>query len=105
MMPHPVLFGHATQLAELAARSQLPAISPYREFAQAGGLMTYGAKFSEMYRRAAALVDKILKGTKPTDVPVERAMRFELVINQKTAQALGLAIPSIVLMQADEVLE
>jgi putative tryptophan/tyrosine transport system substrate-binding protein len=104
VMPHPLASGHATQLAELAAKHRLPAMAPYREFAEAGGLMAYGTKFVEIYRRAPAYVDKILKGTKPSDLPVERVMHFELVINLKTAQALGLTIPPSFLFQADEVI-
>ena len=105
VMPHPTTSGHATRLAALAATHQLPAMAPYREFAEAGGLMAYGARFADLYQRAAALVDKILKGATPRDVPVERPMRFELVINRKTAQALGLPLPPVILFRADEVLE
>jgi putative ABC transport system substrate-binding protein len=104
VMPHPTTSGHATRLAALAATHQLPAMAPYREFAEAGGLLAYGAKFADLYQRAAALVDKILKGAKPSDVPVERPMRFELVINRKTAQALGLTLPPAFLFQTDEVI-
>jgi putative tryptophan/tyrosine transport system substrate-binding protein len=104
VMPHPLASGHATQLADLVATHRLPAMAPYREFAEAGGLMAYGTKFVEMYRRAPAYVDKILKGTKASDIPVERVMHFELVINLKTAQALGLTIPPSLLFQADEVM-
>jgi putative tryptophan/tyrosine transport system substrate-binding protein len=105
VMPHPTTSGHAARLAALAATHQLPAIAPYRDFAEAGGLIAYEGLFADMYRRAPALVDKILKGTKPSDVPVERPVRFELVVNLKTAQALGLTIPPIVLFQADEVIQ
>jgi len=105
VMPHPTTSGQATRLAALAATHHLPAMAPYREFAEAGGLLAYGAKFADLYRRAAALVDKILKGATPRDVPVERPTRFELVINRKTAQALGLTLPPVILFQADEVLE
>lgn len=87
VMPGPIAYNHATRLAELAATHRLPAIMPYQEFAEAGGLMTYGAKFVDMYRRACALVDKLLKGVKPSDVPVERASRFELVINPRRPSA------------------
>jgi putative tryptophan/tyrosine transport system substrate-binding protein len=104
VMAGPMAYNHATRLAELAATHRLPAIMPYREFAEAGGLMAYGAQYPDMYRRAAALVDKILTGAKPSDIPVERAMRFELVINLKTAQALGLTILPLLLFQADEVI-
>jgi putative ABC transport system substrate-binding protein len=105
VMPHPTTSGHATRLAALAATHQLPAIAPYRDFAEAGGLMAYGGLFADMYRRAPALVDKILKGAKPSDVPVERPVRFELVVNLKTAQALGLTLPPVVLFRADEVIQ
>jgi len=105
IMGHPFTIAHAARLAELAARNRLPAISPFREFAQADGFMAYGASLSGMYRRAATHVDKILKGAKPADLPVEQAMRFELVINLKTAKALGLTIPQSVLIRADQVIQ
>jgi putative ABC transport system substrate-binding protein len=104
-MPHPTTSGHAARLAALAVAHHLPAIAPYRDFAEAGGLMAYGGLFVDMYRRAPALVDKILKGAKPNDIPVERPIRFELVVNLKTAQALGLTIPPIVLFRADAVIQ
>jgi putative ABC transport system substrate-binding protein len=104
VMGHPMTFNAATHLAELTVRGRLPAISLYREFAQAGGLMAYGASIAHLYRRAASYVDKILKGAKPADLPVEQPTTFELVINLKTAQALGLTIPPSLLFQADEVL-
>jgi putative ABC transport system substrate-binding protein len=105
VMPHPTTSGHAARLAALAMRHQLPAMAPYRDFAEAGGLMAYGGLFSDMYRRVPALVDKILKGAKPSDVPVERPTRFELVINLKTAKALGIAVPPSLLLLADEVIQ
>jgi len=89
----------------LAARSRLPAMYGGREYAEAGGLMAYGANLSEMHRLGAAFVDKILKGAKPGDLPVEQPTKFELVINLKTAKALGLTIPQSLLLRADEVLE
>ncbi len=104
VLPHPMTAGHATGLAALAATHRLPAIAPYREFADAGGLLAYGRKFSDIYRRAADYVDKILKGTQPADLPVEIPRTFEFVINLKTAKALGLTLPPHVLVSADEVI-
>lgn len=96
---------HARRIAELAARIRVPATYGTRDFVQAGGLMSYSASFSDNYRRAAAYVDKILKGAPPRDLPVEQASRFELVINLKAARALGLAVPQSVLAQATEVIQ
>jgi putative tryptophan/tyrosine transport system substrate-binding protein len=95
---------HRRVIVDLAAKHHLPAIYASREFVEAGGLMTYGVSYPYLYRRAATYVDKILKGAKPADLPIEQPMKFELVINLKTAQALGLTIPPSVLFQADEVL-
>jgi putative ABC transport system substrate-binding protein len=89
----------------LAAQHRLPGIFEWREFAEAGGLLSYGANIADMYRRLASYVDKILKGAKPGDLPVEQPTKFELVINLKTAQALGLTIPPTFLFQADEVIK
>src|SRR5205085_12703865 len=102
---HPMFFDHRRRLAELAATSRLPTVYNARAFVEAGGLLCYGASHPDMYRRAATYVDKILKGTKPGDLPVEQPVNFELVINLKTAQALGLTIPSHLLMLADEVIQ
>src|SRR5262249_15193991 len=92
------------QILELTAKSRLPAIFGNREFAEAGGLMAYGPNFLNLERRAATYVDKILKGAKPADLPVEQPTKFELVINMKTAKALGLTIPQSLLLRADELI-
>jgi putative tryptophan/tyrosine transport system substrate-binding protein len=105
VMPHPTTSGQAARLAALAAANRLPAIAPYQHFAEEGGLMAYGGSFADMYRRAPVLVDKILKGAQPSELPVERPMRFDFVINLKTAQALGLTIPQSSLFQATEVIQ
>jgi putative ABC transport system substrate-binding protein len=99
------LFLHRAQIAELAAKSRLPAIAEWRTFAAQGGLMSYGADGADMYRRVATHVDKILKGAKPGDMPVEQPAKFKLVINLKTAQALGITMPPSLLILADEVIK
>ena len=91
--------------AALAMQIRIPATEHFREFAEAGGLMSYSALHADLYRRVAAFVDKILKGAKPADLPVERPTKFELVVNLKTAKALGLTIPHSFLLRADEVIE
>src|SRR5207245_3200586 len=101
----PMTFNAATHLAELAMRGRLPAIALYREFAQAGGLMAYGASIAHLYRRAASYLDKILKGAKPADLPWEKPMKFELFLNFKPAKALGITFPPTLLIQADEVIQ
>jgi putative ABC transport system substrate-binding protein len=100
----PLFFEHR-RIVELAARHRLPAVYEHRQFTEAGGLVSYGPNISIIYRRAAVYVDKILKGAKPADLPVEQASTFELVINLKTAKALGLTIPQSLLARADEVIQ
>jgi putative ABC transport system substrate-binding protein len=92
-------------IIEFAANNKLPVISQFREFAEAGGLMAYGPNDREMFRRAALFVDKILRGSKVADLPLERPTKFELVVNLKTAKALGLTVPPNMLDLADEVIE
>jgi putative ABC transport system substrate-binding protein len=99
-----MLIASAQQVADLAAKNRLPAIG-FREYADAGGLIAYGVNFPEIWRRSAIFVDKILKGAKPADLPVEQPTKFELVINLRTAKALGLTIPQSVLQRADEVMQ
>ncbi len=101
----PMFTAYRRRLADLAASSRLPATAAGKEYAEAGALLTYGASFPGMYRRAATYVDKILKGAKPADLPVEQPTRFDFVINLKTARALGLTIPQSVLLQVTEAIE
>jgi putative ABC transport system substrate-binding protein len=100
----PVFGPRLAELAQMAATHRLPAIYVTRAFAEVGGLLAYGPSWADNFRRAATYVDKVLKGAKPADLPVEQPMKFELVINLKTAQALGLTIPPTLLFQADEVI-
>jgi len=101
----PMFSSQRARIVALAARSRLPAAYFWREFVEDGGLLSYAANLKHMYRRMAVFVDKILKGTKPADLPVEQPTKFELVINLKTAKALGLTIPQTLLLQADQVIE
>jgi putative ABC transport system substrate-binding protein len=105
VLPTPVALMHQTQILELASKNRLPAMFPWREFTERGGLMAYSTNRAEMYRRSATFVDKILRGAKPADLPVEQPTKFELVINLKTAKALGLTIPQSVLGRADHIIE
>jgi putative ABC transport system substrate-binding protein len=100
-----VLFNYRGQIAEMALRNRLPAASLQREYAEAGFLLTYGADIPDLYRRSAVFVDKIFKGAKPADLPVEQPTKFELVVNLKTAKALGIHVPPTLLARADEVIE
>jgi putative ABC transport system substrate-binding protein len=101
----PLMNFYRARIATLAAEHRLPAIYGFREYVDAGGLMSYGASLSETFRRAASYIDKILKGARPGDLPVEQPTKFELVINLKTAKALGLPIPQTLLQRADQVIE
>jgi putative ABC transport system substrate-binding protein len=105
VLANPTATVHLNLIVELAARHQLPAIYPYRYFARAGGLISYGVDNLDLYRRAAGYVDRILKGGKPADLPVQNPTKFELAINSKTAKALGLDVPTALFARADEVIE
>ena len=98
-------FAERKRIVELAVKYRLPTIYPQKEFVDAGGLMSYGADYDDLYRRAAGYVDKILKGAKPSDLPVEQPTTFELIINTKTARELGLTIPPSLLVRANELIE
>jgi putative ABC transport system substrate-binding protein len=101
----PLAVVHRIRINSLAQDARLPTIFGFREFVEAGGLISYGPNFSDQFRRAADFVDKILRGAKPGDIPVEQPTKFELVINLKTAKALDLTVPLIMRMTADEVIE
>ena len=105
VLASPVLNSHRTQVVELAVKSRLPAIYNQTEYVEAGGLMSYGTNIADLYRRAATYVDKILKGRTPADLPVEQPMRFEFIINLKTAKQIGLTIPPNVLVRATRVIK
>jgi putative ABC transport system substrate-binding protein len=103
--PEPLVFVNRTRISTLAIAQRLPTMHGIREYVESGGLMSYGANIAELFRRCADYVDKILRGAKPADLPVEQASRFELVVNLTTAKALGLVVPPMLLGRADEVIE
>ena len=105
VLPSPVFYGEYRRIVDLAAKHRLPESYAFSEAVEAGGLMSYGASLLDLARRAATQVDKILKGAKPGALPVEQPTKFELVINLKTAKALGLTIPPSLLARADQVIE
>ncbi len=105
VLPDPMLAAENPRIVALAAKSRLPAVGETRAFAEGDGLMAYGPRVTENFRRAAVYVDKILKGAKPGDLPVEQLTKSDLVINLKTAKALGLTIPQSLLLRADEVIQ
>ena len=105
VLPHAVTIERRLQIAHLVTKNRLPAIYPFGLFAEAGGLMSYGTDYDDLYRLAAVYVDKILKGAKPADLPVQQATKFEFVINLKAAQQIGLAIPNRVLERANQVIK
>ena len=105
VLEDPLTFSQRSEIAEGASRLKLPAVYGYREFAQAGGLMSYGTDHDAEWRRGAEIVDLILKGAKPADIPVEQPTKFELVVNLKTAKALDLTVPPTIMIRADRVIE
>ena len=105
VLPATVFTGQRKRIVDLVAKSRLPAVFQRSEFVMDGGLMSYGPNYAAMYRRAAFYVDKIIKGAKPADLPVEQPTKFELVINMKTAKTLGLTIPPSLLLRADQVIQ
>ena len=105
VLGHPMLAAERARIAELAVRSRLPVMASQREYADAGLLLAYGANLRDTYRRAAGYVDRILKGARPGDLPVEEPTKFELVVNLKTAKALGRRLPPAILARADDVIQ
>jgi len=103
--PTPVVVANRAQVIELAARRRLPAVYPYRYFTEAGGLMSYGPDTIEIYRAAATYIDRVLKGARPADLPVQQPSKFELVVNLKTARTLGVELPPTLIARADAVIE
>jgi putative tryptophan/tyrosine transport system substrate-binding protein len=104
-VPDSFLWVHRHHVSDLAARHRVPAVYPLRAHALSGGLISYGADFTELHARAASYIDRILKGEKPGELPVQAPVKFETVVNLKAATALGLALPDAVLVQADEVID
>jgi putative ABC transport system substrate-binding protein len=104
VLRNPLIVNNGTKIAELAIKNRLPAMYDDREFVDAGGLMSYGTDLADLHRRAATYVDKILKGRTPADLPVERPMKFEFVVNLKAAKQIGLTIEPNVLVRADRVI-
>ena len=105
VIPSPMFFGERRRLADLAVKHRLPTVYGSPEYAEAGGLIAYGADLADGFRKAPAYVDKILKGARPGDLPIDQATKLRLVVNLKTAKALGLTIPSSVLARADEIIQ
>src|SRR5712692_6962368 len=105
VLPDPFTGIHRDQIVSLAARYRLPAVYPFRWFADIGGLLSYGIDSDDMFRRAASYVDRVLKGAKPTDLPVQAPVKYELLVNLKTARTLRLEVPTTLLATADEVIE
>jgi putative tryptophan/tyrosine transport system substrate-binding protein len=105
VMPDSFADAHRVEATSLAARYSLPTVYPFRHFAEAGGLLSYGVDQTDNFRRAASYVDRVLKGTKPNELPVQAPVKFELVINMKTAKVLGLDVPANLQQLADEVIE
>jgi len=101
----PVIFQNSARLAELALRARMPSISIFTAFADSGGLIGYGPDFPAIFRQAAGYVERILKGARPADLPIERPAKFELVVNLKTAKAIGVTIPNTILLRADRVIQ
>ena len=105
VLPNPATITNRERIIALAARHRLPAVYPYRYFVEDGGLASYGSDFADQYRRAAGYVDRILRGEKAAELPVQAPTKYELIINMKTARALGLEVPPLLLARADDVIE
>ena len=105
VLSEPLANANKAQILQVVTEERIPTIFGFREFVDAGGLMSYGANFPDLFSRAADFVDKILRGAKPADMPVQQPVRFDLIVNLKTAKALGLKIPEAFLLRADEVIE